>query len=92
MEDDSLSITILEWNSFWQKKKKKKKKSEIFVYFLAYDFVQIFPACGLNNVCRDFRLLMSASVMVRKHKMSDQKVNFHSKFAIKTLPYYRCKC
>ena len=45
------------------------QKAQNFVYFVPYDFVQISVACDPNNVLpnnvwRNFRLLMSASVMV----------------------------
>ena len=40
------------------------QKAQNFVNFVPYDFVQISPACGSNNVWRDFRPPMSESVMV----------------------------
>ena len=54
-------------------------------YFL--NLTSLWSKCLSNNLWRDFRLPMSATVMVKK-----MKINFFSKSAIKTCTSYRYKC
>ena len=63
----------------------------LFIIRFCLSFVSMWSRHLSNNVWRDSRLPMPASVMVL-HKMPNRKINFCSKFAIETLLCYRYKC
>ena len=67
------------------------QKNKKIVQLGAYKFVQISPACGPNTyqiMYEKTRLSMSALAVVTEN--TDQKINFWSKFAFKTLSCYLC--
>ena len=64
------------------------QNKEKFKIYIPYDFVHISRACGPNT----FQIMYGQTLDFQCHKMSDQKINVCSKFAIKTCPRYHCKC
>ena len=65
------------------------QKAQCFVYLLPYNFVQVSPACGPNTYQTMYgdALDFQCQRQQKEHKMPDQKINFCSKFTIKTLSY-----
>ena len=65
------------------------QKAQNFVRFGPYDFVQISPAYMVQILIKLYGEPLDFQCQHQQHKVPDQKINFCSKFAIKTLPCYR---
>ena len=76
-------------NHFWWK---SSKFCVVPTIRFCSNFTSMWSKCLSNNVWRDFRLPMSASAIIVPYKIPDRKINFNSKFTVKTLPYCRCWC
>ena len=68
------------------------QKAQNFVWFGPYDFVHISLTCGSKTYQIMYGETLDFQCQHQQwlHKMPDRKIKFCSKFAVKTLPCYRC--
>ena len=67
------------------------QKDQNFIYFGPYDFVQISPAGPKTyQIMYEETLDFQCHYQQWKHKIPGRKINFWSKFAVKTFPCYCC--